>query len=108
MSIYDVEGGWRYVHPLEERAFQIDISGYPNALSSIVSTSLYNVTDIDTVAAATGSPLTGTSSHLSGIITTQKVDGSALSVNSQYELRVVWADTADNQWLVTVPIMCRE
>lgn len=107
MSIYDVEGGWRYVHPLEERAFQIDISGYPNALSSIVSTSLYDVSDIDTVGVASGSPLTGASSHSSGTITTQKVDGSALSLNSQYELRVVWADTADNEWLVTVPIMCK-
>lgn len=107
MSIYDVEGGWRYVHPLEERAFQIDISGYPNALASIVSTSLYNISDIDSIGAATGTPLTGVSSHSSGTITTQKVDGSELSLNSQYELRVVWADTAGNSWLVTVPIMCK-
>lgn len=108
MSVYDVEGGWRYVSPLEDRAFLIDISEYPNSLLSIKSTSLYDISDIDSLSAVSGSPLSGLTTHTDGVITTQRVSGAALTANAKYELRIVWEDTALNDWLVTIPIICAE
>ena len=75
MSVYEVEGGWRYISPVEERAFRIDISSYPNELASIGSTTLFDTTSYDNISQVGGSPLTGTSTHSDVVITTQKVDG---------------------------------
>lgn len=106
MSVFSQESGWSYVSTVEEKAFTIDISSIAT-LSTIDSAVIYNITDYDNIASVGGTPLVGSSSHSSGVITTPRVDGSTLTHGNQYSLEIVWTDSNGNERLSTVPIICQ-
>ena len=105
MSVFAATAGWNYISTVEEKYFTVDISS-KGTLSSIDSTTLFDVTDYDNIAQVAGSPLDGTSTHSSGVITTQRVDGSALTHGNQYSLEVVWTDSNSQEHLEVWPIIC--